>query len=150
MALLGPDLRVRRAAREQPREQRREDDTEHGDHAEHGEGVAQQPVGQTIGLGVVAGIDERDERRDEHGRQRTGREQLEQHVRDRVGRLERVAEVGRAQHRRDHEHAHEPGQARYSSDAPHADRGPGDRLMLRGLEARHHGWGGSGADAPAP
>ena len=97
-------------------------------------------------------------------------EQLEQHVRHGVRGFERVAEVRRAEDRRDHEDADEPHDAGDDGDAAHAHRGAGDGLRL-GCRCRFgherfgnersvrvvtqadavHDWcGGSGAAAPEP
>jgi hypothetical protein len=52
-----------------------------------------------------------DERGDQDRGQRPRGEELEEHVRDRVGGLEGVAEVRRAEHGRDDQHAEEPQRA---------------------------------------
>ena len=63
---------------------------------------------QAVGFPIVAAIEELHERRHEHGRQRARRDEFEHHVRHRVGGLERVPEIRRAEHRGDHE---DPDQA---------------------------------------
>ena len=81
---------------------------------------AEQSGRQPVGLRVVAAVEELHERRHEHGRQRARGHELEQHVRHRVGGLERVAEVCRAEHRGDDEDAHETEPPRQRGDRTHA------------------------------
>ncbi len=94
--LLRRDLRGRRAGGEDARDLRGERQRDHGDDAEPDERDPEDPGGQALGLLLVAGLEVVHERRDEHGRERAGGEELEQHVRDRGRGLEGVAEVGRA------------------------------------------------------
>ena len=93
--------------------------------------------------GLVVAVEQVDEGRHEHGRQRAGRQQLEQHVRHRVGRLEGVAEERRAEHGGDHQHPHEPERPRGEGDRPHPCRCPTGRRrpgcgspVLRGHQRR--------------
>ena len=97
--------RVVDAGGEQARQPRADDDADDRHHAEHDPRDRQQPAGQLLGAPSLAAPEVVDEGRHEHGRQRARGEQLEEHVRDAVRRLEGVAEVGRAEHRRDDHHA---------------------------------------------
>ena len=126
-ALLFRDVRVLDARGEQARDERRRRHPDRGDDGERDHRDAQQPPGQLLGAALVAPVEKADERRDEHGGQRTRGEELEQHVRDRVRRRVGVAEVGRAEDRGDDEDAGEPERPRHRRGDPHAGRGPADR-----------------------
>ena len=65
-------------------------------------GQAEHPRRQALGLGVVAGPEQVDERGHEHRRERPGGDELEQHVRDRARGLVGVAQVGGAEDGGDH------------------------------------------------
>ncbi len=109
--MLRRDVLVRDAGGQDACDQRRRDDPHDRDRAEHEEGDPEQPPGEALGLGLVAAVEMGHERRDEHRRECTRREELEQHVGDRVRRLIRVAEVGRAEHSGHHEDAREADRA---------------------------------------
>jgi hypothetical protein len=102
-----------------------------GQHAGHADGThakdgdAQDPTGDVLGVPVAAALQQGDEGGDQDGRQGAGGQELEQHVRQRVGRLEGVAQVAGAQHRRQHEHPPEADRPGDRGHGPHPGRGPG-------------------------
>ena len=145
LALIGRDRVVLDARGQHARDQRGGDDTDDGQRAEPRERDAEQSGRQPVGLTVVAAVEELHERRHEHGRQRAGGHELEQHVRHRVGRLERVAEVCRAEHRGDDEDAHQTEPPRERGDRTHARRGP-----LPGHARAHRTAAGMIWSAPRP
>ncbi len=115
--------RPRRCTRaEHARQPRRADHPDHGDDPESDRGDAEQPRSETFRFALVADVEELDEGRYQHRRERTRGEQLEEHVGDGARGLKAVAQVGRAEDRRDHPHADE-------ADAP---GGQGRRAHLGG------------------
>ncbi len=94
LALVGCDRR-RHPEGQEPGEQRCGQHTGECDHAETGQRHAEHPTGHLLGTALVPRVEQAHEGRHQHGGQRAGGQELEQHVREEVGRLEGVAEVGR-------------------------------------------------------
>ena len=103
-------------------EPRRGNDADDRHRAEDDQRDPQHAAGEALRLPLLGTIEQVDERGHEDGRERARGEQLEQHVRHVVRGGEGVAEVGRAENRRDRENA---------GEADHA-RGPGGRPHTRG------------------
>ena len=98
----------------------------HPDGDDAGEDDAADPdelAGEPSGAGAVAGLETGDEGGHEDGREHPAGEELEQHVRDEVGRLVRVAERRRPEGGAHGEHAGEPGEA--GDEVPRRDPGRG-------------------------
>ena len=110
-----------------------EDDADDRDDRHDGQGEAEDPRGQAFGLPVVATPEQVDEGGDEHGRERTGGDELEEDVRDRARRLVGVAQVGGAEDGGDHPDLHEADAAGRERGDAHPRRGP-----RRSIFARHH------------
>ncbi len=121
------------AARQDPGDGLGEDDADDRDDRHDGQGEAEDPRGQAFGLPVVATPEQVDEGGDEHGRERTGGDELEEDVRDRARRLVGVAQVGGAEDGGDHPDLHEADAAGRERGDAHPRRGP-----RRSIFARHH------------
>ena len=122
-----------------------------GQQGQHGpEHHARRPLGFVV-AGVVDGLDHD---RHQHRLQHAGREQLEQDVRDGVGALVGVAQVGGAQDGGDDDDPCEPGGPADGGERRHPGGVPvaagDDSAARRSLSGHPDGTVGNGAVAPTP
>jgi hypothetical protein len=153
--LLGLDVGVRGAARQEPGDGRGEDDADDRDDRHDGQGQAQHARGQPLGLGVVVVPEQVDEGGHQHGREGAGGDELEEDVRDRARGLVGVAEVGGTQDGGDHPDLDEPHPAGGERGDAHPRRCPRrsfaghhQRASLRGRARFAVASGHAGAGRP--